>query len=124
MAMARFLQILLARKPAALLLGIGALFAGNSAADASAVQARGTGAADANQVSPANGTVLIRVEEGKIYISEHGKPFEQLPLSDTAEAEYLKQLLRELAPDGRTVAADSTRISVADGGAGWHWRTK
>jgi hypothetical protein len=97
----------------AFLLGLGALSGGGARGDLP--QDRQAGAAPP-------GTFLIRTGTDGISLSEGGKGFELLQLSDTPEARALKQLLVE----DRTRSNDAdVRVSPATlaggGGAGFHW---
>ena len=71
----------------ALILGMGAFSTAGARADAPEI---GPGAT----VSPAGrGDLSIRSAGGKIYLSEGGGEFREVPLGDTPEARHLRQLL-------------------------------
>jgi hypothetical protein len=96
-------------------LGIGALFAPVAQADV----APATDAAAPSGHAVAGG-LLVRLDGDQIFVSEGGRPFERLELKDSAEAEHLRALLREMESNTRAVPADIGRSVVADGAAGWH----
>ena len=66
--------------------------------------------------------LLIWQEEGRIYLGAPGEPAEELHLGDTAEAEWLGQLLRQ---QGATADKPHTMgdriILVGGGGCGFDW---
>ena len=97
-------------------LGIGALFA-------PVVQA-GVAAPAADVPAPSGhapaGGVLVRLQGRQIFVSEGGRPFERLELKDSAEADRLRALLRQMGAEAGPVPADIGRSVVADGAAGWH----
>jgi hypothetical protein len=96
----------------ALALGLGAVAPAGAQADTQPVAQNPT----------QNGELLIRVEQGRLQISENGSPFEELVLSDTAEARHLKNLI-----EWRSSAAGSPAVGVgptilaSGGGAGFFW---
>jgi hypothetical protein len=95
----------------ALLLGLGALSTAGVRADASE-----------NHEPAGRGDVLIRSQGGHIYLSQDGKPFEPLPLSDTEEARRLRQLVEQR---GKSLGSDRLRLNptvlAGGGGASIHW---
>jgi hypothetical protein len=94
----------------ALLLGLGALSAGDADAGATATRENGTAAED----------LRIRVQDGQVYISENGGSYRQLRLGQSTETRALIQLLD--ADGSITVDARSQAIILAgSGGAGFHW---
>ena len=105
----------------ALLLGLGALSVSGARAEA-AGEARpdGDGARLPQQSVKPLADLLIWREDGRIYVSEAGKPAEELHLGNTAEAKLLEQLL-----EGTTAATpralNDRIILVGGGGAGFDW---
>jgi hypothetical protein len=98
---------------AALVLGLGALT---------------TAAARADMPGPSQshptalGDLVIRSEGGKIYLSEGGRDFQELQLSDTAEARHLKQLIEERGEaQGTPHLRLNPTILAGGGGSGFHW---
>jgi hypothetical protein len=66
--------------------------------------------------------IAIWVENGRIYLSEAGKPVEELCLGNTAEAELLAQMLKEKGATAVTPHVLRDRIIlVGGGGDGFHW---
>jgi hypothetical protein len=106
----------------ALLMGLGALSAAGAKADATA-HPDGDAAWVPQQSAKAFGDLLIWSDAGRIYVSEAGKPAEELHLGKTAEAEALRQLLGR---DGATAATPQELrdriILVGSGGGGLHWK--
>lgn len=103
----------------ALLLGLGAVSAAGAQGDTPEVLSH-------RAVPPVShdritfGDVLIRSEGGKLFLSEGGRDFEELPVKDTAEARHLQQLLKHYgAASGLTVRINPTL--VADSGCGFMW---
>jgi hypothetical protein len=96
-------------------LGIGALFA--PVAQAAVALSAADAAASGHVVA---GGLLVRLAGGQIFVSEGGRPFERLELKDSAEADHLLALLREMRGDSGAVPAHIGRSVVADGVAGWH----
>jgi len=69
--------------------------------------------------------IAIWVENGRIYLSEAGKPAEELRLGDTAEAELLAQMLNDRGATAVTPHVLRDRIIlVGGGGDGFHWTAK
>jgi hypothetical protein len=100
----------------ALILGMGALTNASVRAD---LPETGPGSA----VSPiARGDLVIRSEAGKIYLSERGGEFREVPLGDTPEARHLRQLLgRNDAAAGPAGLRLSPTLLAGGGGSGFHW---
>jgi hypothetical protein len=66
--------------------------------------------------------VLIWHENGRILVSEAGRPAEELHLGRTAEADLLKNLLvREGATAAKPHVLRDRIILVGSGGSGVHW---
>ena len=113
-------QSLNLRTWSAFLLSLGAMFGGSARADARADPADRP-AADHRDIR--NGQVLVRVEGDRIFFSERGGPFQELPIADAADAASLKSLLDADAvgrDEQASVALEVGRAVVADGGSGWH----
>src|ERR1700722_6261417 len=107
----------------AMLLGLGALsVAGAEAGIGGSVPSGHDGAPIPQHGAKAFGDLLIWSDQGRIYVSEAGKPAEELHLGATPEADLLRQLL---AREGATAAAPQALhdriILVGAGGAGLHW---
>src|SRR5690348_13363083 len=100
----------------ALILGLGALSTTGAQADAPAA------GRDAAAAPEARGELMIRTAGGKIYLSEAGRGFREVPLGDTAEARRLRQLLED---SGAAAGPDGLRLTpmllAGGGGAGFHW---
>jgi hypothetical protein len=96
----------------ALVLGLGAVApVGAQAGTQPAAQSPTTG-----------GELLIRIEGGRFQISENGSPFEELVLTDTAEARHLKSLIeRRNAAEGSSIVGVGPTILASGGGAGFFW---
>lgn len=107
----------------ALLFGLGALsVAGAKANTPGAVQSGNDGAVAPQQSAKAVAELSIWRDDGRVYVSESGKPAEELPLGDTAEAALLGQLL----DSQNATAANPYRmrdriILVGGGGCGFAW---
>lgn len=100
----------------ALLLGLGALSGG---------AARGDVPRDPQAGAAGPGDLVVRNGADGIAISEGGRGFELLRLSDTPEARALKQMLEGIALD-RAVSHDlgvriSPTILAGGGGSGFSW---
>jgi len=93
----------------ALILGLGALSAAGDRADAAGRGDRAT-----------LGDVLVRTEDGKIYLSEGGRETE-LQLSATPQRDRLLRLLDEHGPSGVKLDHDPRLIMSSGGGAGFYW---
>jgi hypothetical protein len=66
--------------------------------------------------------IAIWVENGRIYLSEAGKPVEELRLGNAAEAGLLAQMLNEKGATAVTPHVLHDRIIlVGGGGDGFHW---
>ena len=88
-----------------LLVGLGALSAAGARADIPAVTQA--------SYSPGLGELLIRVEAGRIYISEGGRDFRELLLGDTADAHLLRELLA--GTDGTAIPLHPLILAGAGG---------
>jgi hypothetical protein len=99
----------------ALLLGMGAL-------SAAGAQAETSGSEMASSQASGLGTMLIRIDAGRIYLAENGSDFRELVLPDNAETAALRQLL-----ESRGAAREATGIRIepiilaGDGGSGFSW---
>lgn len=106
----------------ALLLGLGALSVAGAKADTGGVLNPDRDSAHVPQQSAKPlADLVIWKENGRIYVSEGGKPAEELHLGNTAEAEQLMQLL---VREGATAAAPHVLrdrvILVGGGGQGFN----
>jgi len=70
----------------------------------------------AQAAQPADGAML-RLDGGRIYLSEAGGAFQELALGDTTEAQALRQMLAA-HPDGVRLGPT---ILAGSGGCGYHW---
>src|SRR5687767_9614398 len=66
--------------------------------------------------SHVEGVVLMKYENGQLFIAENGGSVEPLDLGETPEATQLRNLVRSLSPDGSLVEIPVDRRIVADGG--------
>jgi len=120
MSLRRLLQILPSR--IALLVGFGALSATGAQAGVEDVDLGGGASRVPQQSVKKFGELTVWLEDGRVFVSESGKPARELLLGDTAEARRLREMLQH---DG--AAADSPRalqdriILVGGGGDGFHW---
>ena len=101
----------------ALLLGFGALSVAGAKADTAAAMPLG----DATAVLPQHSAktvadLLIWRDAGRTYMSEVGKPAEELRLSDTAEAALLGQLLDNQGATAANPYKMRDRIILVGGG--------
>lgn len=88
---------------------------GDARAERPGLRSSGT-ALEPNKPTSKPDEVSIRIEGETIYISKDGAPFEELPLGDTAEAAYLKKLLRDEGAGARPVSVPVGSMIVASGG--------
>src|SRR4051812_35659234 len=106
----------------ALLLGFGAMSAAGAQADATEVDPGNKPERVPQQSGKAFGELAVWTEEGRVYVSESGKPAEELRLGNTAEARYLREVLeREGAKAGSPSMVPDRVILVGGGGAGIGW---
>jgi len=107
----------------AMLLGLGALSV--AGAKGGVPHPGHDGAPIPQQSAKAFGDLLIWTDKGRIFVSEAGKPAEELRLSGTAEAEALRQLLERQGATLATPHALRDRIIlVGAGGSGLHWESQ
>lgn len=106
----------------ALLLGFGALSAAGAQANATEVDTSSKPERVPQQSGKAFGELAVWTEEGRVYVSESGKPAQELSLGNTAEAAYLRELLER---DGANAASPhlvpDRIILVGGGGSGIGW---
>jgi hypothetical protein len=99
----------------ALLLGLGALSAAGARADVSHEPLDDM--ARQSQTERMNvGSMEVRHEAGRLYISGNGAPVEEIGLSDTPQARRLRQLL-----DQHGVVRLDRTILAGGGGTGFSW---
>lgn len=67
-----------------------------------------------------SGSVSLRTEGGRIFMSERGQPFEELHLAPGPERKELLRYLARLSSGGSAVTVPTNRTIVADGGVGRH----
>jgi len=106
----------------ALLFGLGAVSVAGAKANTPEVPPGHDGAVWPQQSAKAVVDLLIWRDDGRIYVSEAGKPAEELRLGATAEAALLGQLLESR----NATAANPYRmrdriILVGGGGCGFAW---
>jgi hypothetical protein len=108
----------------AVLLGLGALSVAGAKADAVDEPKGGGDAARIPQQSAKSfGDLLIWSEAERIYVSEAGRPTEELRFGDSAEAVALRQLLeRSGATAARPYVLRDRIILVGGGGNGFSWQ--
>ncbi len=106
----------------ALLLGFGALSATAAQANATEIELGNQPDRVPQQSAKSFGQLAIWSDGGRIFVSDSGKPAQELRLGDTTEARQLRQILQR-----EGAAADSPRvlpdriILVGGGGAGISW---
>jgi hypothetical protein len=105
----------------ALLLGLGALSAAGARADTGQEQLSAGAAPLAEGHQARLGEALIRTEGGRIYLSEGGGEFHELPLADTTHARMLKQLLENNGAEEAAGLRLTPMLLAGDGGEGFHW---
>jgi hypothetical protein len=104
----------------ALLVGVGTVSAVAAKADTAGADQQFTRVPQ--QSAKSFGELLIWSDGGRIYVSESGKPAQELRLGDTAEARHLRQILeREGAAPGSPRVVRDRMILVGGGGEGFHW---
>jgi hypothetical protein len=103
-------------KLGALALGFGGLLAADAPAEKSEFQSLGTGARSNQQLDLARHAVVMRLHGERIFISQHGGPFEELSLGDTQQAAYLRELLRDAGAAEGPVSVPVGSMVVANGG--------
>lgn len=103
-----------------LLAGLGALAGSGSGANAHAgnLPARAPHVQDDQGVAE---TVRLRLEDGRIFLSEHGGSFEEVFLDVTPKAAHLRHLLIEILPTGGELVVPVGPSIVAEGGASGNW---
>jgi hypothetical protein len=106
----------------ALLLGLGAISASGVQAAGPVIDSGNKPKAVPQQSGKAFGELAIWLEGGRIFVAEHGKPAQELPLGNTAEAVYLRELLERSGANAAspTVLPDRM-IFVGSGGSGIGW---
>jgi hypothetical protein len=110
----------------ALLLGLSALSVASAEADTGAsLRPDRDGTRIPQQSARPLADIAIWADSGRIFVSEAGRPAEELHLGNTAEAELLERMLNE---QGATASAPRTLrdriILVGGGGDGFHWAPK
>jgi len=101
----------------ALALGFGGLFAANAAAERSELRSFATGIPSSQHRDVNDGTVLVRLEGGIIFVAEQGGAFEPLALKDSRQAEELRKLLDGAGAAAQPVSVPIGAMIVANGGA-------
>jgi hypothetical protein len=100
----------------ALALGFGGLCATDAAAEKSELRSFAPGVPSSQQRGVSS-AVLVRLEEGKIFVADHGGAFEPLALKDSRQADELRRLLSEVGASTRPVSVPIGAMIVANGGA-------
>ncbi len=103
---------------AALLLGLGALSTAGARADTPQPPSGGV-VPGAQDQQPDSASLLLRVEGGRVYLSEADGEFRELPLGDTPEARRLRQLIEDRGAGG-DLRLNPT-VLAGGGGAGFYW---
>ena len=103
-----------------MLIGAGALFAGNAKATIAAGSNDELSSTDAARLRC--GEVLLKLQDDNIYFSQDaGLTFQELELTATPEAGRLKLLLEQRRNSGQGLAVKSKPMVVADGAGGVQW---
>jgi len=107
----------------ALLLGLGAIsVVGAEAATVVDARSGGDSALVPQQSAKALSETLIWQDNGRIYVSEAGKPAEELHFGSGPEAGFLRQMLeRADATSARPYTLRDRIILVGAGGSGFNW---
>ncbi len=100
----------------ALMLGFGALLAGDARADRSQLEPPEATPEPSRRLASRLDEVAIRIEGENIYISQRGSAFEKLCLGDTPDAAHLRKLLRDAGAVGQSVSVPIGSMIVASGG--------
>jgi hypothetical protein len=101
----------------ALALGFGGLFAADAAAERSELRSFAPGVPSSQHRDVNDGTVLVRLERGMIFVAEHGGAFEPLMLKESRQLEELRRLLDDAGAATQSVSVPLGAIIVANGGA-------
>ena len=101
----------------ALVLGFGGLFTADATAERSELRSFDPGVPSSQRRNVSDGTLLVRLEGGKILVAEHGGAFEPLALKDSRQTEELRRLLSEAGAVTQPVSVPIGAIIVANGGA-------
>ena len=99
-----------------LIFGFASLLAGNARADTSALQPTRATLEPSGQSTTRSNEVQVRIEGEIVYISQDGGLFEELRLGDVAETAYLKELLRDVGAERRSISVPVGAMIVASGG--------
>ena len=103
---------------AALMLGFGALVAGEAQADRAQLASPEAIPEPSRQLASKLNEVAVRIEGDNIYISQDGSQFEELRLGDTPEAARLRKMLRDAGAAGQSISVPVGAMIVASGGGG------
>ena len=101
----------------ALVLGFGGLFTADATAERSELRSFDPGVPSSQRRNVSDGTLLVRLEGGKILVAEHGGAFEPLALKDSRQTEELRRLLSEAGAVTQPVSVPLGAMIVANGGA-------
>ena len=109
----------------ALLFGVGALSVAGAKAAAPGDLHRAGGKVVPQQSAKQLGDLRIWEDDGRIFVSEAGRPAEELRLGASPEADLLRERLRlaGATPDAPHALRDRI-ILVGSGGAGLHWESE
>lgn len=106
----------------ALLLGFGALSAAGAQAHSTEADLGNKSERVPQQSGTAFGELAVWTEAGRVYVSESGKPAQELSLGNTAEAAYLREILERNGANATSPRLVPDRIIlVGGGGAGIGW---
>lgn len=101
----------------ALALGFGGLFASDAAAERSELRSIAPGVPSSQHRDVNDGTVLVRLEGGIIFVAEHGGAFEPLMLKESRQVDELRRLLDDAGAAEQPVSVPLGAMIVANGGA-------
>lgn len=101
---------------AALALGFGPLLAGNGGAAKAELQPGSAGTVPPAGRRASADEVVVRTDGDRVFLSQGGGAFEELPLGNTPEATYLRRLLGAAGAGGASVTVPVGTIIVANGG--------
>jgi len=101
----------------ALALGFGGLFAADAAAKRSELGSFAPSVPSSQHCDVNDGTVLVRLERGIIFVAEHGGEFEPLILKESRQVEELRRLLDDAGAAAQPVSVPIGAMIVANGGA-------
>jgi len=106
----------------ALLLGFGAASAAGAQAATTEINTGGTPERVPQQSGKAFGELAVWTDDGRVFVSESGKPAQELRIGNTAETAYLRGLLERHGASAISPSMVPDRIIlVGGGGSGIGW---